>query len=116
MATFQEKLEGTGVTLSHAWMAPNHDANLESWYLVSALVWGGATDGQIATWALPGFTPGAGVDLINTPGLSVPANDVAQGFGFGYRILAPEDYGVADWLDLDGSVASQQCVVASAGA
>ncbi len=109
-ATYQGRLEGTGVTLSEAWMAPLHDNNFESWYFVSALVSGGPTDGQVATWALPGFTPGVTVDSTNTPSLSFPVNEVSQSFNFGDRRFTPEDYGVSDWLDLDGAIASQRCV------
>lgn len=109
-ATYQGRLEGTGVTLSEAWMAPLHDDYLESWYFVSALVSGGSHDGQVATWAIPGFTPGVTVDSTNTPNLSFPANEVSQSFDFGDRRFTPEDYGVSDWLDLDGAIASQRCV------
>ena len=110
VATYQERIEGTGVIFSDAWMAPSLDNTLESWYFVSALVTGGPTDGQIATWALPGFGPGAGVDSENTPNLSFPANEVSQGFNFGDRRFTPGQYGVDDWLDLDGAIASQRCV------
>jgi hypothetical protein len=110
VATYQARLEETGVTLSGGWMAPSLGNNLESWFFVSALVTGGPTDGEIATWALPGFGPSAGVDSENTPNLSFPANEVSQGFNFGDRRFTPEQYGVDDWLDLDGAVASQRCV------
>lgn len=111
VATYQSRLEGTGVTLSNGWMAPSPNTNLESWWFVSALVSGGSSDGQVATWALPGF--GGGVDAVNTPNLSFPANEVSQSFDFGDRRFTPDDYGVADWLDLDGAIASQQCVTIS---
>jgi hypothetical protein len=109
VATYQSRLEGTGVTLSNGWMAPSGDK--ESWWFVSALVSGGSNDGQVATWALPAF--GGGVDSVNTPNLSFPANEVSQSFDFGDRRFTPDDYGVTDWLDLDGAIASQQCVTIS---
>jgi hypothetical protein len=108
--TYHGRLEGTGATLSEAWMAPSSHGHLESWYFVSALVSGGAHDGQVATWALPGFTPGVSVDSTNTPSLSFPINEVSQSFNFGDRRFTPEDYGVSDWFDLDGAIASQRCV------
>ena len=112
-SAFQSRFVGTGVMLSNAWMTPSHDQSLDSWWFVSARVSGGASDGQIATWALPEY-PGV-ADENNTPGLSIPANSVAELFGFGERRFTPEDYGVEDWLDFDGGIGSQRCVEASAG-
>ncbi len=110
VATYQLRLDGTGVTLSNGWMAPSQTTNLDSWWFVSALVSGGPSDGRVATWALPSF---GGVDPVNTPGLSFPANEVSQGFDFGDRRFTPDDYGVADWVELDGALASQLCVEVS---
>ena len=108
IATYQERLARTGVALTAAWMAPALNPSLESWYFVSALVSGGPTDGQTATWVLPSYV--APADPINTPNLSIPANEVSQGFDFGFQRATPEDYGVDDWFDLDGAAASQRCV------
>jgi hypothetical protein len=90
-------------------MVLSRDANLESWYFISARVIGGPFDGDLATWAHPGFD-GRSVDATNTPSLAVPINQAATSFEFGKTTLEPETYGVGDWLQLDGALASQLCV------
>ena len=70
-------------------------------------------DGQVATWGLPSFSGVADSD--NTPGLSVPANVVDDGFEFGDRRFTLSDLGEGSWLEVDGALASQRCSAASAG-
>jgi hypothetical protein len=111
LTTYRGRLNGTGVDLSRGWMAPSHDEQLESWYFVSALVIGSASDRQVATWALPPWALPA--DALNTPSLSFPVNDVARGLGFGDSRFRPESFGVSGYADIDAAVASQQCVTAS---
>ena len=97
------------VTLGTAQMVLSRDADLESWYFTSARVVGGPFDGELASWAHPGFD-GSNVDTTNTPGLAVPINEAASYMGFGRTSLEPAGYGVDYWLQLDGALASQQCV------
>ena len=97
------------VTLGTARMVLSRDANLESWYFMSARVVGGPFDGDLASWAHPGFD-GRNVDTTNTPSLAVPINEAANDMGFGMTLLEPAGYGVGYWLQLDGALASQQCV------
>ena len=97
------------VTLGTARMVLSRDANLESWYFMSARVVGGPFDGELASWAHTGFD-GRNVDTTNTPGLAVPINEAANYLGFGMTSLEPASYGVDHWLQLDGALASQQCV------
>ena len=101
------------VTLGTARMVLSRDADLESWYFMSARVVGGPFDGELASWAHPGFD-GRNVDTTNTPGLAVPINEAAKYMGFGMTSLEPAGYGVNYWLQLDGALASQQCVQAEA--
>lgn len=111
-ATFVDRLP-TDVTLGTAWMVLSRVANLESWYFISARVVGGPFNGQLASWALPGFD-GISVDTTNTPNLAVPINEAATYLGFGMTTLNPVNYGVDDWLQLDGALASQRCVPSEA--
>jgi hypothetical protein len=106
-ATFVDRLP-TDVTLEAARMVLSRVANLESWYFISARIEGGPFDGQLASWALPGFD-GIHVDTTNTPNLAVPINEAATYLGFGMTTLDPINYGVNDWLQLDGALASQRC-------
>lgn len=108
VAAFSGRLPA-GVGLEKPQMVLSRDASLESWYFTSARIVGGPFDGELASWAHPGFD-GTTVDTTNTPGLSVPINEAASSLGFGMTSLDPTDYGVADWLQLDGALASQQCV------
>lgn len=105
IATFADRLP-TDVSLETAHMVRSRDAELESWYFVSARVVGGPFDGEIATWAHPGFD-GRSVDTTNTPRLAAPINEAARYLGFGTTSLEPAGY---DWLQLDGALASQRCV------
>ena len=100
------------VRLETGRMVLSRDAHLESWYFMSARIVGGAFDGELATWAHPGFD-GANVDTSNTANLSVPINQAATSLGLGMTSLNPVDYGVDDWLQLDGALASQRCVQAA---
>jgi len=97
------------VTLATARMVRSRDADLESWYFMSARVVGGPLAGEIASWAHPGFD-GRNVDTTNTPNLAIPINEAARYLGFGMTLLDPASYGVDDWSHLDGALASQQCV------
>jgi hypothetical protein len=95
------------VLLDNPQMVLSRDAGLEQWHFVSARLVGGPHDGNVATWAIPGFS---GVpDTTNMPGLSIPINEPAASLGFGMT-LKPADYGVDDWFQLDGALASQWCV------
>jgi hypothetical protein len=89
-------------------MVLSRNAELESWYFLSARLQGGDYDGEIATWALPGY-PGEG-EYVLSP---IPVNTAAGGSG----PTAPEAvaYGVTDWMDLDGAVISQWCVESAGG-
>lgn len=102
VATYQERLDDIGVTLSAAWMAPVQTPDFNSWWFISALVAGGDFDNGVATWGLPVFA-----------GALFPANAVAEGVSFGDGRITPEDFGLENWLDLGGAVASQRCVEAS---
>ncbi len=105
-AAFTRRLPA-GVTLQDAWMVASRDAYLESWAFISATVQGGTGDGQVATWALPGF--GGTVDEVNTPNLAIPANAVAEIFQFGDRRFESQDYDATHWLQLDGALHAQGC-------
>ena len=119
LVAIYQQLIGNGVRLSHGWIERSQDVD---WHFISALVTGGSADGQIATWILPRFG-GATVLAVGLPFL-VPANNAATllvpetGEGdlmFGDLIgFTPQDYGVEDWLELDGAVGSRRCVEASA--
>lgn len=115
IATYNERLIETPTTLTNAWLVASNSPHLDSWYFISTLVLEGPTDGQIATWAIPAFNPAGAVDIVNTPGLSIPANEVSLSLNFGTRRVQPGDYGVDDWMDLDGAGESQQCVIISNG-
>lgn len=106
-AAFADRLP-TDVSLGTARMVLSRDATLDSWYFMSARVVGGPFDGQLASWAHPGFH--GSVDTTNTPNLAVPINESASYLGFGMTSLDPANYGVDDWLQLDGALASQRCV------
>jgi len=107
VAAFADRLP-TGVSLESAQMVLSRDASLESWYFTSARIVGGPIDGELASWALPGFDNRTPISTINTPNLSVPINQAADSLGFGMA-LEPTDYGVDDWLQLDGARTSQTC-------
>jgi hypothetical protein len=111
VAAFSERLPA-GVSFETPKMVLSRDASLESWYFSSARIVGGGFDGELASWAHPGFD-GTSVDTTNTPNLSVPINEAASSLGFGMTSLDPTDYGVTDWLQLDGALDSQQCVQAA---
>lgn len=106
--TFTDRLPD-GVSLTTPRMVRSRDAHLQPWYFVSARVVGGPFDGEIASWALPGFD-GTSVDNTNTPSLSVPINQAASSLGFGMTHLDPASYGMEDWLQIDGALASQACL------
>jgi hypothetical protein len=97
-----------GVQATGYQMVLSRNAELESWYFISARLQGGDYDGEIATWALPGY-PGEG-EYVLSP---IPVNTAAGGSG----PTAPEAvaYGVTDWMDLDGAVISQWCVESAGG-
>ena len=107
-AAFSSSLP-TGVELGTAQMVKSRDANLESWYFMSATINTGRDAGAIATWAMPGFA--GGIDSVNTPNLAVPINDAATQLEFGLISLDPTNYLVSDWIQLDGAHASQDCVI-----
>jgi hypothetical protein len=107
-AAFSERLPD-GVTLTTPQMILSRDANLNSWYFMTARIEGGSFDGELATWAYPGFD-GRTVDPTNTPNLVLPANDGATSLGLGMTTLDPTNYGVGNWLQLDGATASQHCL------
>lgn len=108
VAAFADRLP-TGVSLESSQMVLSRDAFLESWYFTSARIVGGPYDGELASWALPGFDHRTAISTINTPNQSVPLNQAASSLGFGMA-LDPSDYGVDNWLHLDGALASQICV------
>lgn len=95
-----------GIGLGASQMVLSRDATLDSWYFVSALVDGGPSDGAVATWALPGFHERSDV----MPDLSIPINEGAALLGFGMTREQPTDYGIDDWYQLDGALASQRCL------
>jgi len=110
-ATFADRLPA-GVNLETPQMVFSRDPSLDSWYFTSAVIDGGGPfDGEVASWAHPAFD-GISVDT-NTPNLSIPINGAARSLGFGMVLLDPVDYGVDDWLKLDGAFMSQQCVLAA---
>ena len=111
VAAFADRLP-LGVSLEVPQMVPSRDASLESWYFTSARIAGGPLDGDVVSWGLPGFD-GTSVDNTNTPNLAVPIGEAASSLGFGMTSLDPNNYGVADWLQLDGALASQACVRAA---
>lgn len=110
VATFTARLP-QGVSLGVSSMVLSRDPGLESWYFSSARVIGGPFDGSTATWAQPAFD-GVHVDAYNTPNLAVPINEAAGSMGFGTNSLRPANYGVDDWFQLDGAIASRDCVSA----
>ncbi|MFZ0013667.1 MAG: hypothetical protein WAL25_06065 [Acidimicrobiia bacterium] len=99
--------EGVGAT--NYQMVLSRNAELESWYFLSARLQGGDHDGEIATWALPGYN-GEG-EYVLSP---VPVNTAAVGRS-GPSSLEPVVYGVTDWMDLDGAAISQWCVESADG-
>ncbi|HAX82298.1 MAG TPA: hypothetical protein DCY40_07020 [Actinobacteria bacterium] len=116
VATYQPRL-GDDVRLENAWMVESTDPSLEAWYFISATVVGGPLDGQIATWEFPAF--GGTVDPVNTPHLSIPANEVAAAFDIGTDPVLldnvhPEAYGFTSWSEVEGFELSQRCVGLSA--
>lgn len=108
VAAFANRLPDD-VALGASQMVRSRDANLESWYFISALVDGGQFDSAVASWAVPGFEERS-VDSVNTPNLSIPINETAAFLGFGMTRELPTDYGVDDWFQLDGARASQACL------
>jgi len=111
VASFAGRLP-EGILLEQSQMVPSQDPGLESWYFISARVVGGTFDGEVATWAFPELNPSAGTSGLptNVADLAVPANDAASALCFGMTSLIPADYGVDDWIQLDGALASQQCL------
>jgi hypothetical protein len=113
VATFTSRLP-EGTHLEQPQMLLSRDPLLESWYFISARIVGGPEDGQVATWAFPKLDPTERTQLpANMAQLAVPANQAAASLGFGMTTLNPTDYGVADWMQLDGALASQQCLKAA---
>lgn len=98
-----------GVTLDDLWMVLSRDATLESWRFLSGRLAGGPYAGEIATWILPGYSGGA------DPPLATPANHQAAPGLTESPQLNPDDYGVDDWMSLDGARISQWCVEALGG-
>lgn len=90
-------------------MVLSRDADLESWRFLSARLEGGAHDGDIATWVLPGVS---GED---PPQEVIPPNEAAVDPGRSPSRLEPADYEVCDWMLLGGAVISQWCVEALGG-
>lgn len=110
VTTYESRIDPP-VELENAWMVESQDPTLEAWYFISAVVHGGDFDGSVATWQFPGFGPTAGIDLVNTPNLSVPANSVATSLDIGSVLsLEPTEYGVTNWAELEGFQVSQRCV------
>lgn len=111
VATYEPKTEPL-VHLTNAWMVESRDSNLESWFFISAMVEGGGFDGQIATWQFPGFD--GEVDPVNTPSLSIAAEEVSAAIYGGTQPLLddlePETYGVKEWSDIEGFDISRQCL------
>lgn len=111
VATYEPKTEPP-VHLTNAWMVESRDPNLESWFFISATVEGGGYDGEVATWQFPGFS--GQVDSVNTPSLSIAAEDISAAIYKGTQRLLedldPKDYGVNEWSDLEGFDISRQCL------
>lgn len=112
IAAFQQRLDSMPgqdhPVLSHGWMTPASDPGLEEWHFVSALITGGPSDGQIATWVLPPWI--APDDPLNTPGIAFFLNETAQNLGFGDSRFNPQAYGGETWTDFAGALESQRCV------
>ena len=99
--------EWTDSSLSRPWAVLSLDPGLESWLFLSAKVSDGPHHGEIATWAVPGFSFAPEPLQI---GWLLPANDVAAAIEPGIsNPLQPENYGISDWLELDGAKESQSC-------
>jgi hypothetical protein len=116
VVTYQARLGGE-VLFENAWMVESTDSSLEAWYFISATVSGGPLDGEIATWQFPGF--GGTVDPVNTPRLSIPANEVAASLDIGTDAallsnMHPETYGFTSWSEIEGFELSQRCIRLSA--
>ncbi len=92
------------VTLSPAQMVTSRDAFLLAFTFVSARIIGGSSDGQVATWALPGFTPAT--NGLNMPIHIVAVNEAAASLGLDNTELPIN----LDWMTVDGALDSQYCL------
>jgi hypothetical protein len=104
-ASFRRRLQ-PDVQLGPARMVKSRDVNLRSHYFVSAVIVGGPDDGQIATWALPGFS--GSLDPIDAPSMETPINEATVRLGLTLPSVG-SGYSTAEWLQFDGVLASQRC-------
>jgi hypothetical protein len=102
-----------GVQLGPSRMVKSRDANLLSFYFVSAEILGGPDNGQIATWALPGFNgePDGGYTPI------APINEPTERLGLRTNLdtVLASSHTTDEWLQLDGVLASQRCAREAGG-
>ncbi|MBK5268322.1 MAG: hypothetical protein JJE47_12895 [Acidimicrobiia bacterium] len=92
------------VTLQSAQLLKSRDANLLAFSFLSALVSGGPGNGEVATWALPGYSPTADDDA---PDRMVAINEPAQWL----NIDTMDDvFEIDDWMRVDGAIGSQLCI------
>lgn len=106
LATYLD--DQTESSLLHAEAVLSRDLSLESWLFISATVSDGPHHGEIATWTLPGFNFVGEQEQL--PRL-VPANEIAADLEPGIaNPYSAADYGVEDWMDLDGAIQSVECL------
>ena len=106
-ASFRRRLL-PDVQLGLARMVKSRDVNLLSYYFVSAVILGGPDDGQIATWALPGFS--GSINPIDAPSMKTPINEATVRLGLTLPSVG-SGYTTAEWLQFDGVLASQRCAL-----